>query len=758
MTTPELKRKNQTRTMIATAVSVLILPALLVACGKSEWHEVKSPNTGDAQAEAAHGDLTAQTVRPEQTAFVVPERLRGRDTADQDPAQSTALLERNDPVQIVNQDPVKDPIDGSDLVLVRTNQPDPGLTRIFEEADEAPAVPASNAKPSPLHSAAAVANGPIVKRSVTQPPVLEKGGGDKATALKETVKPVITEKKTAPPSTTTPAAKTPKRKVYVPLRYLRSKPVETTKEMARADRFIVIQNIATGKLRVYERSQTLGGPNKMVFETNMINGENEPQTTRRTALGSYKIQEWIKFYQDNAGVAPSWFDPKLESVPLPGSEIEDWMQTYLLPKKGDTPTGYVRGGFGWYTAKIGPNAHAQWMHGTLGWGADKDRFINNVSNFKLKEFYGDPRTFGCTRVENQASAYLQELLPVGTRVIKVYAKESLADESLERYKETPPVQSFDWILSKDDVRASKPHSSARKRQVARHLPADAILEEGTFEVDSKPDAVQFEKLIKTYETEKTQTMMIRMEANLYNLPRSSFHGEFLVDEGRFVNYQHPSELRTGGYSDQLLPRVVVKTAATVQNQQSHVTPSSAQAPVTQSLNSTQTQPTVVAQTQAKTTIAAPIASKEKPVVNVKSKSAKTQADVTTKSAKTSKTSSVKTSVKTPVKTPVKTLGKPLNKTTAKVNAATKSQTNKASVPAAPETAEALFEKLSKMPDASETHALFPAKPSTAKSAPKGKAKPIVKPAAVSTVVTDSAVAAKTKADASVSATSEVSKK
>lgn len=559
----ELKQRNQMRTKAKTALSMLLLPVIFVACGKSEWHEVKAPNTGDPQAEAAHGDLQAGIVQPEQTAFVVPDRLRGRDTADQDPATSTALLERNEPVQIVSAHPVKDPIDGGDLVLVRTNEdrPDAGVTTIDEADEQAPIVPNGPSKTS-VARAEAQTNAPVVKRSVKLPAELEKQPvAAKVPVVKaEPVKKVEAAKKSAVTAKPVAAVKPAKRKVYVPLRYLQSKPAAVTKETAAASRFIMIQNIATGKLRVYERSAEAGGPNTMLFETNMINGENEPQTTRRTALGSYKIEKWIKFYQDNAGLAPSWYDSNLAEVPMPGAEIKDWMKTYLLPKKGDQPSGYVRGGFGWYTAKIGPNAHAQWTHGTIGWGADKGRFIDNVSNFELKEFYGDPRTFGCTRVENQAIALLQAILPVGTPVLKVYAKETMADQTLERYSHTPRVQSLDWILSKDEVRGENPHSSSGGAQFARGLSKDMILEEGVYEFDAYPDAVQFDKLIKNYENEKSQTMMVRMEANLYNLPRESFHGEFLVDEGRFVNYQHPSELRKGGYSDQLLPKVVVKTA------------------------------------------------------------------------------------------------------------------------------------------------------------------------------------------------------
>lgn len=500
-----LTKKN----FMSASISMLILPAMLVACGKSEWREIKAPNTGDVAAEVKTGDIPVGMAQPDQTAYVVPDRLRARTTPEQDPEVSTTLLERNDPVQIVDPNPIGD----EQLVAVRYG--DPVQPRVADPA------PVAVVTPKKSMTAAPVLEAPVVKAPAVKAPVV----------------------KTAPK----------KAPVYVPLKYLKKTPVETTVADSDADRYIMIQNIATEKLRVYERATVVGEPNRLVFETDMIAGENNPSKTRRTAVGSYKIEKWVKFYQDIQGLFPSWQDPKLASLPLPGAELEDWTRPYLMPLVNGKPSGQVRGAFGWYTAKIGPNAHAQWTHGTLGWGADHDRFIK-IPKTQLAQFYSDPRSFGCTRVENQAIAYLQDLLPVGTRVLKVYARETLADKTLARYRLTE-AQQFDWILTSDEVRKEKPNSSSKPLQLLRAVSQESVIEEGSYKVDTTPDAVQFKKTVKGDRLEAT---VIRPEANLYDLPEASFRGVFLVDEGRFVQYQHPTELRSGGYSDKLLPSSVLK--------------------------------------------------------------------------------------------------------------------------------------------------------------------------------------------------------
>ncbi len=450
--------------------SAMIAIAPLAACQKAEWREIKAVNTGDPVTEAQRGNLNPDVAQPGQTAYVAPERLRGRSTPDENPEQSTTLLEQGDKVQIVDPLPV---------------------------------------------------------------------GDDKLVSV-QVIEPELTPK----------AAPAPKI-IYVPAEYLQTTPVTPTKNVIDANRFIVIQNIATEKLRVYEVSQD-DQPNKLVLETDMIAGENNPSKTRRTAMGSYKILSWHKFYQDSANLFPSWFDQQSPGLPMPGASLEDWTQPHFLPTgKSGQPTGLVRGAFGWYTAKLGPNAFAQWTHGTLGWGADRDRFIQ-LPKSQLAQFYSDPRSFGCTRVENQAIAFLQDLLPVGTKIIKIYAKETARTSR----PSVGAAQSWEWILTKDGVRSMNPGSSSRAAQLIKDIPEEEILEQGVYRIDTTPNAVAFKKEIKG---DRLSALIIRPEANLYDLSESAFRGELIVDEGRLVGYAHPKELRKGGYTDHLLPRAVLKS-------------------------------------------------------------------------------------------------------------------------------------------------------------------------------------------------------
>ncbi len=336
--------------------------------------------------------------------------------------------------------------------------------------------------------------------------------------------------------------------VFVPAKY-----VTTSAPNADQARYILIQNIATEKLRVYLRAVTPGKPNRMIFETDMIAGENNPTKTRRTALGHYRIDSWHKFYEDREHLFPSWFDASYPTLPLPGASLEDWTQSHFLPVVDGKPRGVVRGAFGWYTAKIGPNAYNQWTHGTLGWGADQARFIQ-LSKDQLTQFYSDPRSFGCTRVENRAIAFLQDLLPIGTPVLKIYAREQLADPKLAAYANEKPLE-FEFTLTKDQVRSANPSSSNRPAQILRDVPDSLKLEEGSYLVDQYPDAVEFSKHVKG---EKLNADIVRAEANLYDLSKDAFHGVFYVDQGLLEGYAHPKELRVGGFKDSVLPRAVLK--------------------------------------------------------------------------------------------------------------------------------------------------------------------------------------------------------
>ena len=286
----KMKMTNMTSGLIGSALALV-----LGACGQSEWREVQAPNTGDVAVETVVGDIRPGDAEVGDTAYVAPDRLRTRTTPDENPELTTEVLERNEPVRIVDPAPV-----GPDQVV-----------RVEFNDNSAPVPPRVAQTPAP---------------------------------------------KAAQVPKKTPAKV---KQAYVPLKYLKKTPVAITAEQSNADRYIMIQNIATEKLRVYEVATSPGAPHRLIFETDMIAGENDPAKTRRTSLGSYKIEKWIKFYQDSQGLFPSWYDAKLASVPMPGAGLEAWTQKYLMPNPSDKSKGLVRGAFGWYTAKIGPNADAQ---------------------------------------------------------------------------------------------------------------------------------------------------------------------------------------------------------------------------------------------------------------------------------------------------------------------------------------------------------------------------------------------------------------
>jgi hypothetical protein len=299
---------------------------------------------------------------------------------------------------------------------------------------------------------------------------------------------------------------------FVPPQYLSRTPLASNDQERKADRYFMIQNIATQKLRIYERCDSKGGalgcPNRLVFETEMTPGEDTPDQSRRTLLGHYLISRWFKFYQDDNAAYPAWFVPNLPPIPAVGADFQDWFSPALFPRgKKSNPEGY-RGAFGWYTAHLAPKADYQWIHGTIGWGADGEKFV------KIP-------THGCTRVSNPAVAYLHKILFPGTRVLKIYAKEDVRDPQLRAYQ-GQKIQSWNWVLT-------KPAASTT------HTPKET-LEQGTLEINAYPHVTK---------------------GNVYKIPVSSFQGRFLIDEGRLVNYEHPKELRVGGFDDSALPGIAV---------------------------------------------------------------------------------------------------------------------------------------------------------------------------------------------------------
>lgn len=310
-------------------------------------------------------------------------------------------------------------------------------------------------------------------------------------------------------------------------------------------KYVVIQNIATEKTRVYELCYTAPGcPHKMVFETVMLAGKrNEPN--QQTILGTYRISQWVKFYQDNAKNYPSWYDPALPMPPEPDKGATKWFKDKYMPNGGE-----MRGAFGWYAAHVEPNAFGQWMHGTIGWGSDEDKFINRAKK-GFFSIFADLRSHGCTRHENRAIAYLHYLVPAGTPLIKVYAAEVADDPSLSRYADQKAQLIWNFALTRDQVRSSKAASieySVTMGRIARgEIKQEDILETGSYIVDRIPTVNGF-----TGKSAKSG-----LSGDVYEIGQGNFRGTYSVDTGRLTNYVHPKQLNVGGDQSMLsLPDIV----------------------------------------------------------------------------------------------------------------------------------------------------------------------------------------------------------
>ncbi|MFN7455534.1 MAG: L,D-transpeptidase family protein [Pseudobdellovibrionaceae bacterium] len=335
--------------------------------------------------------------------------------------------------------------------------------------------------------------------------------------------------------------------LYVSSEFLSEAPFTQVKTET-GSRYFVIQNVATERTRIYERcTSSPDCPHRLIMETEMVVGRPEgprnDQTRFLTWLGRYRITDWIKFYQDGEAHYPSWYDPRFPQLPPPGANPLKWFDKGLLPNK---ETGTLRGAFGWFAGLMGPNSNSQWIHGTIGWGADGDKFIQYTRKTWVNMF-GNPRSSGCTRLENGAIALTHHLLPVGTEIVRVYAIEGLRDTSLSRYLLQREKKPWEFILTTESVRKSNSATSDRGAVLARGVPESSYLEEGTFHIDQWPDVTPLKRNASWKERIKGNS------GNSYGIDESEFQGVFLVDEGRFNGYKHPSSLKVGGMSNRSLP-------------------------------------------------------------------------------------------------------------------------------------------------------------------------------------------------------------
>ncbi|MBC74385.1 MAG: hypothetical protein CME64_00060 [Halobacteriovoraceae bacterium] len=332
-------------------------------------------------------------------------------------------------------------------------------------------------------------------------------------------------------------------KYYVAYQYLGEKrlPREIKQKREKKSKYFVIQNIASKKIRVYERSPSK--KHQLVFEESMIPGKNTDKL--RTLLGRFKISAWHKFYQDYKKRYAPWYKKGMIDPPPAGAPLSEWKKAKYMEEGRDQP---VRGPFGWYTAHLAPDAGGQWMHGTIGRGKDSNRFIEGVG-------YNRWGSTGCSRLNNEAITYLRDLLPTGTPVFKIYAKEDASDLSrVSLYDELQPLSTterpaehalpFNYVLTK-----SPTGKSGVKDLTMDRMYANNVIEFGTYKVDATPTVVQYypKGLVTDYFNKKANY------GNTYNLKDNELKGFFLVDQGVLKDYQHPSSLEVRGYKQMPIP-------------------------------------------------------------------------------------------------------------------------------------------------------------------------------------------------------------
>lgn len=343
-------------------------------------------------------------------------------------------------------------------------------------------------------------------------------------------------------------------------------------------KLFIVQNIATERTRVYEKCTAYPGcPHRMIFETEMVvgrpDGDSDNQHRFKTAVGHYRIADWVKFYEDGQRHYPSWYDPNYPQVPYDGGTFT-WLGSSIIPKsaKESWPSGVsgLRGAFGWYAAMTTPIGESQWIHGTFGWGHEGNDFIKRTRK-ALTNLVSDPQSAGCTRVENRAVAFLRHIVPVGTDVFRVYAKEGFTPDYMNTY--TQGSKTWRYILTKDGVRKSMGSDADANTVLNRGLPQSEYLESGEYEYQTRPSAIGFthgRRGLFNRKKLKCSHDYTGKSGNTYCVGVDNMHGVFLVDQGLFVDYRHPQDekIKINGFKetrDQLPEFVRASDASNIQN-------------------------------------------------------------------------------------------------------------------------------------------------------------------------------------------------
>lgn len=336
-------------------------------------------------------------------------------------------------------------------------------------------------------------------------------------------------------------------RLFVSFRYLSESKMDY-KEFT-GDLFM-IQNIATEKVRVYQRICADNScPHRMILEVNAVMGRDNEED--QTMVGSYRLTEWRKFYRDGKSSYPSWYDPELPMPPKPDSSVRQWMKKKYMPYGGN-----MRGAFGWYAALVEPNANGQWTHGTIGWGEDKDKYIEQTKKF-FSNLVTSPQSAGCTRTDNESVAYLRQILPIGTPIIKIYAKEALQDSQRSGYSQVR--DQWDYILTKRGVRTDG-QKSDRAEVLASNVRPDEILEEGTYSINRWPEVIDY----TPGEDLGRIRRRVGQRGNAYAVEENLMRGVFYIDTGLVENYAHPKGLNRGGFSDEVVPDFMNKSKVLAQ--------------------------------------------------------------------------------------------------------------------------------------------------------------------------------------------------
>lgn len=365
----------------------------------------------------------------------------------------------------------------------------------------------------------------------------------------------------------------PAEKYYVVKSYLSQKMVDY-KEFT--GKYFIVINVATETLRLYERQcMDNSCPNKMIMETEVVVGEDKEKPTEkgkgRSILGSYRISGWTKFYEDKEGHYPAWYKDGYPMPPeLSKNTWTDWGKNKYMPKGVDgEKDGKMRGAFGWYAGFVTPNAFGQWIHGTVGWGENKDEYIKKTKKFMIN-VVTNPRSSGCTRNNNEAIAFLRQIVETGAPVVKIYAREALMDPWLRNYREGNRY--WHYIMTKNaGLRADRAEVlkelglddyevtrfwNAKKAGGAGVIDPKSnltqILEVGTYVLDTQPTVIPFtprKKILGKWRA-------TGRNGNVYGLKDEEMsYGVYYIDSGFLSGYHHPRvpTLEASGFMDEETP-------------------------------------------------------------------------------------------------------------------------------------------------------------------------------------------------------------